>query len=247
MTRRKPRIPGYALAAIALSAALLVGLFIPAHGLAKVPPLDEYAPVGPIAVQPAPEPACPALNCWKDSRPPLQRQATKLAATPAWAEGWQFKYRDVCIESSIAGFPGAEVGTMYRKNGMNVYVRFALGQCAAAGFPASQILPFELYTAADKLGGMAGACAYTQASNYGELTKVYVRVNVTASRTTACGDYASGEWVDVFGHEAGHAFGLTHEQPYVSSIMRDGHTTSATDIAYLGYIYDNNPHLVLKR
>jgi len=238
------RIPGYFWVSLACLLAVLAGLFIPASGIGHVvPPLDEYAPT---TSQPAPEPACPALNCWKDTRV-AQRYATaqKAAATP-WAEGWQFKYRDICIESNISGFPGAEVGAMYRKNGMNVYVRFALGQCKTAGFPVAQILPFELYTAADKLGDMAGACAYTQANNYGELTGVHIRVNVTASRATACGDYASGEWVDVFGHEAGHAFGLSHEQPYVSSIMRDGHTTSPTDIAYLGYIYANNPHLTLK-
>jgi hypothetical protein len=232
--------PAWFWAALACAFAVLAGLFIPAHGIYKVPPLDHYAPTSSI---PAPEPSCPALNCWKDAH--ASSGAKAKSATPIWSEGWQFKYRDVCIESSIPGFPGAEVGAMYRKNGMNVYVRFALGQCAAAGFPVSQILPFEAYTAAD-LKTYGAYCAYTQPANYGDLTGVYVRVNVSGSRTTACGNYASGEWVDVFGHEAGHGFGLSHDQPYVSSIMRDGHTTSPTDIAYLGYIYSNNPHLILK-
>lgn len=243
MTHKRPG-NGLILAAVALLIAFLAGLFIPAHGLYKVPSLDEYAPTS--TTQPAPEPSCPTrAKCVDTVRPSAMR--TAAATRPVWSEGWQFKYRDVCIESSIAGWDGAKVGTMYRKNGMNVYVRFALGQCASAGFPVSQTLPFEPYSAMDKLGDMRAACAYTQANNYGELTGVKIRVNVTAYRTTACGNYASGEWDDVMGHEAGHAFGLSHEQPYVSSIMRDGHTTSPTDIAYLGYIYENNPHLVLKR
>lgn len=238
------RIPGYVWAAIACVAAVLAGLFIPAHGIWKVPSLDEYAPTS--TTQPAAEPSCPKLvKCVDTARPAMRTAAA--TSRPSWSEGWQFKYRDVCVESSIAGWDGAKLATMYRKNGMNVYVRFALGQCASAGFPVSQILPFEPYTAMDKLGDMRGACAYTQANNYGELTGVHIRVNVTGPRATACGDYASGEWDDVMEHEAGHAFGLSHEQPYVSSIMRDGHTTSPTDIAYLGYIYNNNPHLVLKR
>lgn len=237
------RIPGYAWAALACGLAVIAGLFIPAHGIAKVPSLDEYAPT---TSQPLPEPSCPALNCWKDARVAQRYATAQKVAGPAWAEGWQFKYADVCFESSIPGWDGAKYGAAYRKNGVNVYVRFGLGQCKTAGFPVSQILPFEVYTAADKAGDMAGACAYTQANNYGELTGVVIRVNVTGSRTTACGNYASGEWDDVMEHEAGHAFGLSHEQPYVSSVMRDGHTTSPTDIAYLGYIYSNNPHLVLK-
>lgn len=236
------RIPGYVWPALACALAVLASLFIPAHGVAKVPPLDEYAPVRTV---PAPEPSCPAANCWKDTRKPMQ--ADKVASWPAWAEGWQFKYADVCIESSISGAPLANIATMYRKNGVNVYVRFSQGQCAAAGFPASQRVAFELYTAADKTGDMSGACAYTAPANYGDLTSVFIRVNVLSYQRTACGDLASGEWQDVFAHELGHAFGLSHNQPYVTSIMRDGHTTSATDIAYLGYIYANNPHLVFPK
>lgn len=161
-----------------------------------------------------------------------------------WYEGWQFQKKSVCLESGITGAPLANVATMYRVNGIAVYVRFKYGQCAEAGFSAAQRIVISYYTAADKAGAMNGACAYTQAANYGYLTGVYVRVNVlggAAGMKTACGDTTDGEWQDVFAHEVGHAFGLSHNQPYVSSIMRDGVTTSAQDRLYLNSLYADNP------
>ena len=204
-----------------------------------------------IEERPDPEPLMPAGK----PRPPHGRggdavsdSARQAAASgPAWSEGWQFRYRSVCIESGITGAPLANVAAMFRVKGIEVFVRFSYGQCAAAGFGPDQRIVFSYYTAADKADpDLGGACAYTQPGSYGFLTYVYVRVNVlggAGGMRTACGGVAEGEWQDVFGHEAGHAFGLSHEQPYVSSIMRDGHWTSPTDVAYLGYLYDNNPTL----
>lgn len=158
-----------------------------------------------------------------------------------WYEGWQFRKKSICIESGITGAPLANVAAMYRGiAGMAVYVRFSYGQCAAAGFGPDQRIVFSYFTAEDKLN--SPACAYTQAANYGYLTGVYVRVNVlggAGGMRTACG--GEPEWTDLFGHEMGHAVGLTHEQPYVDSIMRDGHTTSAQDKIYLTNIYGDNP------
>jgi hypothetical protein len=88
---------------------------------------------------------------------------------------------------------------------------------------------------------LAGACAYTSASNYGYVNKVFIRVNTTGYQKTACGDFASGEWQDVFGHELGHALGLTHKQPKVTSIMRDGRWSSYEDKYYGKWIYGSNP------
>lgn len=161
-----------------------------------------------------------------------------------WYEGWQFAKKSICIESGITGFPGAEVGTRYRVSGLAIYVRFAYGQCAAAGFATSQTVRFSYFSAADKTGTMKGACAYTQAANYGTLTGVYVHVNVTGANTrmTACSQTAGdAEWADVFAHEFGHALGLSHDQPYVTSQMRDGHTTDASDKSELLSVYGNNP------
>lgn len=46
------RVPGYFWAALACAVAVIAGLFIPAHGIAKVPSLDEYAPTGPLTSRP---------------------------------------------------------------------------------------------------------------------------------------------------------------------------------------------------
>lgn len=194
-----------------------------------------------ISERPHAEPLMPESK----PRPIHGRQAASTG--PAWSEGWQFRYKSICIESGITGAPLAKVAEMFRVRGIQVFVRFVYGQCAAAGFGPDQRIVYSYYTAADKADpDMGGACAYTQAGSYGYLTSVYVRVNVlggAGGQRTACGDVADGEWQDVFAHETGHALGLSHEQPYATSIMRDGHWTSPTDVAYLGYLYDNNPIL----
>jgi hypothetical protein len=160
-----------------------------------------------------------------------------------WYEGWQFRKKSICIESGITGAPLAEVASMYRGiAGMAVYVRFTYGQCAAAGFGPDQRIVFSYFTQEDK--DNSTACAYTQAANYGYLTGVYVRVNVlggAAGMRTACGDTLDHEWQEVFAHEMGHAVGFTHSQPFIDSIMRDGHTTSNQDKAYLTNLYADNP------
>lgn len=162
-----------------------------------------------------------------------------------WYEGYQFYRKSICIESGIYGAPLAATAAMYRVHGISVSVRFAYGQCATAGFPASQRVVFSYYTAADKAGNMKAACAYTAPANYGYLTSVYIRVNILGaynSMDTACNNGPSDpEFLEIFAHELGHAFGLSHAQPYIDSIMRDGHTTSPQDIAYLGNLYTDNP------
>lgn len=234
-----------------IQAVALLALGGAVAGLAVRPATFEHAPTpdGTFRLDERPAPA-PLFPGGKHPEPRVAGRQAKATTTP-WSEGWQFRYRSVCIESGIIGAPLANVAAMFRVKGIEVFVRFVYGQCAAAGFDASQRLVMSYYTAADKADpDMGGACAYTQAGSYGFLTSVYVRVNVTggaAGKATACGNEASGEWQDVFAHEAGHAFGLSHDQPYVTSIMRDGHWTSPTDVAYLGYLYDNNPTLLRRK
>jgi hypothetical protein len=232
---------------ILIQAVAVLALGGAVAGLAVRPATFEHTPTPDGTFRyderPAPSPLMPAGH---HPEPKVNGRQAKATTTP-WSEGWQFRYRSVCIESGITGAPLANVASMFRVKGIEVFVRFGYGHCAEAGFDASQRIVFSYYTAADKVDpNLKGACAYTQAGSYGFLTSVYVRVNVlggAGGMRTACGDVASGEWQDVFGHEAGHSFGLSHEQPYVTSIMRDGRWTSATDVAYLGYIYDNNPKL----
>ncbi|MEU4396899.1 reprolysin-like metallopeptidase, partial [Kribbella sp. NPDC023855] len=52
---------------------------------------------------------------------------------------------------------------------------------------------------------------------------------------------SGAEWTDMFAHEVGHTFGLSHNQPAATSIMRDGHTADSSDRAVLKLIYANNP------
>lgn len=208
--------------AIATAVVALAATLSPSPGVSDVPtPSPSFAaPKGYVASSKAcVNPGNPKGICW-------------------W-EGWEFHYKNICMESNVPNAPLAAVAKMYTLAGsINVAYRGALGSCARYGFKASQTVRFAVYTKADRKS-YGYACAYTQPDNYGVLSGVYVRVNVTGPKATDCGSGA--EWQDVFAHEFGHAVGLSHEQKYVSSIMRDGHTVSAQDAQEIRALYSNNP------
>ena len=183
-----------------------------------------------------------------DKHPEARSSGRQAASSYPWFEGWEFGRKSVCIESGIinAVKPLVKAGEQFRVHGIAVSLRFKYGQCAAAGFGKDRTIVISYFVGADKTGSMKGACAYTQAQNYGTLKGVYIRVNVldgAAGQRTACGAGPGGEWDDVFLHEIGHGFGLSHEQGDApkSSIMQDDHVTTARDRARLGTIYSNNP------
>jgi hypothetical protein len=247
-------------AASALIAGALLGFFVRPSGVHD--PADQPTP-GPTPAatapvgEPQPEPTPGKHPLWPQGKGPqhpdpvvggklasVSRQGASCVnpGNPAgwcWFEGWAFAKKGFCIESTIPGAPLATVASMFRVNTIAVYVRFTAGGCAASGFPDSQRVVFEPYTAEDKAGGLGGACAYTAPANYGNLTHVHIRVNLTGYKTTPCG--GDPEWTDLFGHELGHATGLSHDQPNVSSIMRDGHWTDSADQYRLRVIYYNRP------
>lgn len=151
-----------------------------------------------------------------------------------WWGGYAFARKTVCVAYSVPGTPIAAILKTYTDTA-GIRLVDGHGNCGALGFKASQSIGIKAYTAADKAGPMRGACAYTQAGSYGNLTSVYIRINVTGVKRTACGGDA--EWTDVFNHEVGHAFGLTHNQPKVTSIMRDGHSLDTNDRSELTILY----------
>jgi hypothetical protein len=163
--------------------------------------------------------------------------------TGAWYQGYQFVRKSVCLETNIPNAPLATVATMYRVKGLRVSVRFALGQCAAAGFARSQYVPITSFKADNN---MCAGAPTTHANGY--IVQAAVIINLQPDTKMADGStryYSScrsgAEWTDMFAHEIGHTFGLSHSQSSSTSIMRDGHTTSTSDRALLGLIYANNP------
>lgn len=192
----------------------------------------EDAPTTPQQTVPAPK-AVPSVA--------VAQKATQQPSG-AWYIGWQFARKSVCIDSSIQGAPLAEVAGMFSgaaKGGLSVRVGGAAGACKAQGVPESQRVTFVSMSARGQ--AVYGACAVTDPGpviyTNGDLLRVQVEVWVSAYRTTPCGNYASGEWVDVFAHEFGHAVGLSHAQPAATSIMRDGHTLDYGDRTRLYSIY----------
>lgn len=190
---------------------------------------------------PAPVPAPPVHTPGPDFLMP-QKAAGALPkpGKGVWYEGYHFGHKTVCIDSSISGAPLADVARMYsgsNKGGLRVVVGGKAGACAAKGYAERQRVTF--LSMGPRSQKKYGACALTWPGSYGSLTDVHVEVWVTAPRETLCGNYASGEWVDVFAHEFGHATGLSHDQPAKTSIMRDGHSLDSGDRKRLTAIYAN--------
>lgn len=188
-----------------------------------------------------PKPVQPARVSSPTPRFLMPQTAAQGLPTPGpgvWYEGWQFSHKSVCIDSSIAGAPLAAVAAMYtgaNKGGLTVRFSATAGGCKALGYGEGQRVTF---TSMSPYGQKHyGACAVTEPDNFGDLTKVSIAVWVTGPRATLCGDFASGEWVDVFAHEFGHATGLSHDQPAITSVMRDGHGLDAGDRKRLNAIY----------
>ena len=154
-----------------------------------------------------------------------------------WYEGWAFTRKTICIDSSIAGAPlGTVVSKFTGPGGLRVINGGTkAGNCAAKGYPASQRVSFVSMSKNTAARWGYGACGLTSAANYGNLSSVGVSIYLTGAQRTPCG--AGVEWTDVFLHEFGHALGLSHRQPHVSSIMRDGHSPDASDRAKLAQIY----------
>ncbi|MEV5961491.1 M12 family metallo-peptidase [Kribbella sp. NPDC051952] len=215
---------------------------------------DHFAlPARPLRRRPA---AAPASGFIKKAAMPVVAAvialgATMFGAVPAqaaepsgeWYQGYQFAQKSVCLESNIPNAPLAAVAAMYQVNGIQVAVRSALGQCAAAGFARSQYVPITAYQADDNM------CAGSPTTyDNGYIVQAAVIVNLQPDTKLADGStryYSScrngAEWTDTFAHEVGHTFGLSHSQPYSTSMMRDGHTTDTSDRSQLGLIYANNP------
>jgi hypothetical protein len=177
--------------------------------------------------------------------------ATMFGAMPAqaaepsgdWYQGYQFTRKSVCLESNIPKAPLAAVAAMYRVNGIHVTVRSALGQCAAAGFARSQYVPITAFKADNN---MCAGSPTTYSNGYIVQAAVIINQQPDTKQSDGTTRYYSScrsgaEWTDMFAHEVGHTFGLSHSQPSSTSIMRDGHTTDTSDRALLGRIYANNP------
>lgn len=176
---------------------------------------------------------------------PHRLAPTAHAATKSPFTGWQLRARHLCIESLVPGAPIATAAAGFRVHDIRVYIRFSKGQCKAAGFALGQTLVIRDATAKErpgmlKWGGPDQACAFTSpwlVSNY--VYSVEVVVARTGAAQTQCG--GGVEYTDLYGHELAHVFGLSHDQPYPDSIVRDGHRVSRTDAAYIGQLYSNNP------
>lgn len=155
-----------------------------------------------------------------------------------WFEGWQFTRKTICVESKILGAPLAELAADYRGvAGLRIVLAGKFTSCGAMGYGPSQRVIFQSMskTTAAKYG--YNVCGLTAPANYGNLMSVTITIYTTGYQKTPCG--AGVEWSDVFRHELGHALGLSHNQPKVTSLMRDGHGPDADDRRELGIIYKN--------
>lgn len=153
-----------------------------------------------------------------------------------WFEGWAFTRKTICVDSSISGAPVARLVSYYSGiGGLRIVNGGRAGQCAARGYPASQRVSFLSMSRNTAAKWGYQVCGLTQAASYGNLTGISITIYVTGAQRTPCG--GTPEWEDVFLHEFGHALGLSHSQPHVSSIMRDGHRPDASDRSKLTTIY----------
>lgn len=217
---------------VALLLVVVLGFFI---GSFIPRPSGIYNPAGQPT--PAAEPLIVNASATKYvERSPSCRNPAN-AAGYCWYEGWAFTRRTICIDSSIAGAPLAAVAKMYTGiGGLKIVVGGTASACQKSGYPASQRVSFLSMSKNTAARWGYGVCALTAPANYGNLTSVGITVYVTGPHRTPCG--GQPEWTDVFLHELGHALGISHNQPYGSSIMRDGHSPDASDRAKLAQIYN---------
>lgn len=217
-----------------VAAGVLLGLLIRPSGIYdKVP-----NPEPPAATTPDPR-----LELAGSQRAQAYAAVSESCRTPGhtrvaycWYEGWAFTRKTICIDSSISGAPMDRLVSYYSGiGGLRIVYGGRAGQCAAKGYPKSQRVSFLSMSRNGAARWGYAVCGLTQAANYGNLTSIVITVYVTGVKRTPCG--GSPEWEDVFLHEFGHALGLSHEQPYASSIMRDGHRPDASDRSKLTTIY----------
>lgn len=163
-----------------------------------------------------------------------------------WYTGWRFpQLADgrtwVCIDSSIPGAPLGGVANLFRAIDSRIVISayVGAGQCKAHGFPSNRRVTFYPFTTHDKYANQR-TCGMMLPRNYGAYfgtaeTLPMIKINVTGYKTTLCG--GGYEWQDVFAHELGHAFGLSHAQPRTTSIMREGHVLDGYDKCYIRIIH----------
>jgi hypothetical protein len=160
-----------------------------------------------------------------------------------WYTGWRWPSNWICIDSSIPGHPLGAVATKFRAidSRIKVSAYSGAGQCKAHGFPRNRYVTFVAFTAADKKANPS-TCGMTFPASYGPYhlgnsvtyNRPLIKINVSGVKRTPCG--GEPEWTDVFAHELGHAYGLTHNQPRSTSIMREGHSLDAYDKYYIKMI-----------
>lgn len=227
-----------ALTVLALTLAVGAGLAIRPSGIHD--PADQptapRTPAYTVDTMPIPEP---------DLLSTQAEAATAGCANPGnpkgycWYSGYRWPSRWVCIDSSIPGHPLGAVATLFRSidSRLKVSAYHGAGQCKAHGFPSNRRVSFVPFTAADKRARPYG-CGLMFAPNYGaygaHATMPLIKINVTGYQRTPCG--GGLEWRDVFAHEFAHSYGLSHNQPRSTSIMRQGHVLDAYDKYYIKMI-----------
>lgn len=230
MTVREWR--GLILALLFVVVAALLGSFIRPSGIHPPPPEPT--------MQVVPEPEMMVAGVTSATTTACANEGNRKGY--CWYQGWKWPSRWICIDSSIPGHPLGAVAKMFRTIDSRLLVSAygGAGQCKAHGFPRNRYITFVPFTAADKKANPR-MCGITLAPSYGSYSlanseyfnRPMIKINVTGYKTTPCG---ASEWTDVFAHELGHAYGLTHAQPRVSSIMRDGHSLDAYDKYYIRII-----------
>lgn len=226
-----------------ISLAMIIGILAALLGfsLRLSDPAEQPTPTVTVTQTPAPELITPGPAVGPSKKTTYVTRAASCrnpgnAAGYCWFEGWAFTRKTICIDSSIPGAPLDAIARAFTgPGGLRVYVGGKAGACAARGVPASQRVSFLSMSKNGAARYGYQVCGLTQAANYGNLTAINVTVYVTGTQRTPCG--GAPEWQDVFEHEFGHTLGLSHEQQYVTSIMRDGHAPDATDRAHLTQIY----------